>query len=145
MKDNKKLHFTPSDVQTLRSLCDELDRLQKQLEDELVRHVAWTVHWILQHTNCAADRTACFTQQPSMKWLSDYYNESVTMNGEFTQLNSFLSKYSVRVFCRKIFICMRFAIFPQKPKLPDRVRDCIQALEFEELTNSTINRVRTKM
>jgi len=40
MKDNKKLHFTPSDVQTLRSLCDELDRLQKQLEDELVRHVA---------------------------------------------------------------------------------------------------------
>lgn len=67
------------------------------------------------------------------------------MNGEFTQLNSFLSKYSVRVFCGKIFICMRFAIFPQKPKLPDRVRDCIQALQFEELTTSTINRVRTKM
>ncbi|XP_020603667.1 uncharacterized protein LOC110042638 isoform X2 [Orbicella faveolata] len=35
MKDEKRLHFTPSDVQTLRSFCVELDRLQKQLEDEL--------------------------------------------------------------------------------------------------------------
>lgn len=37
MKDEKKLHFTLSDEQTLRSLCEELDRCQKQLEDELVR------------------------------------------------------------------------------------------------------------
>jgi len=37
MKDEKKLYFTTSDVQTLRSFCEELDRLQKQLEDELVR------------------------------------------------------------------------------------------------------------
>ena len=39
MKDEKKLHFTRSDVQTLRSLCEELDRLQKQLGDKLVRFV----------------------------------------------------------------------------------------------------------
>jgi len=35
MKDQKELHFTPSDKRDLSGLCDELDRLQKQCKDIL--------------------------------------------------------------------------------------------------------------
>ena len=36
------------------------------------------------------------------------------------------------------------SFFSQKPKLPPRLSDFIQLLQFEELSNSTISRVSTK-
>ncbi|KAL9982607.1 hypothetical protein ACROYT_G004672, partial [Oculina patagonica] len=63
MKDKAKLNFTTSEVQTFRALCDELERLQKQLQDDLKPEVPRRVIDYIQNlqfqelTKTTIDRT----------------------------------------------------------------------------------------